>query len=56
MKNSLKKRVIIGILLAAAVLATAAVFVSYKAYATTMDEHYQTLTMNISKSATSMVD
>lgn len=56
MKNSLKKRVIIGILLAAAVLATAAVFVSYKAYATTMDEHYQTLTMNISKSAASMVD
>ncbi len=53
---SLQTKVIAMILLVAVILSASAVIISYAVYANTMDEHYQTLAQNISKTAAEMLD
>ncbi len=55
-KISLKVKVIGVVLVVALVLACAATLVSYNIYAKTMDTHYETLAMNLAKTAASMID
>lgn len=56
MRLSLRVKVVAAVLLMALVVAGATVFVSYSMYASSIEEHYERLTVNTAKSAASMVD
>ena len=56
MRLSLRVKVVAAVLLMALVVAGVTVFVSYSMYASSIEEHYERLTMNTAKSAASMVD
>lgn len=56
MRLSLRKKVMVAVLLMALIVAGATALVSYNMYARSMEEHYERLTMNTARSAASMVD
>ena len=56
MKFSLKKKSILFVLVIAVVLSCVAVFVGYRVYSDTMDEHYETTSFDLAKTAAAMVD
>ena len=53
-KFSLKVKSIVLILLIALVLSSTAIFISYRVYATTMDNRYRTTAMGLAKTAASL--
>ena len=56
MKVSLKTKAVFGIVLMTLVISITAVFLSYRIYANTMDEHYMTLATDLANTAAKMVD
>lgn len=56
LKLSLGQKAVCATLILAFVLTVTAVLVSYHVYSVTMDTHYQTLTMNVAKTAARVVD
>ena len=56
MKFSLKKKSILFVLVIAVILSCVAVFVGYRIYSDTMDEHYETTSFDLAKTAAAMVD
>ena len=56
MKFSLKKKSILFVLVIAVVLSCVAVFVGYQVYSDTMDEHYETTSFDLAKTAAALVE
>lgn len=56
MKFSLKKKSILYVLVIALVLSSVAVFIGYQVYSNTMDEHYETTSLDLAKTASALVD
>jgi len=55
-KISLKVKTIFSILLITLTIAATAIIVSYNIYANTMDEHYETMAVNLSATEATMID
>ena len=56
MKFSLKKKSILFVLVIAVILSSVAVFIGYRIYSNTMDEHYETTSLDLARTAASLVD
>lgn len=56
LKLSLRQKAVCATLVLAFILTAIAVLVSYRVYSDTMDTHYQTLTMDVAKTAAAVVD
>lgn len=56
LKLSLQQKAVCATLILAFILTVTAVLVSYRVYSDTMDTHYRTLTMNVAKTAATVVD
>lgn len=56
LKLSLRQKAVCATLILAFILTVTAVLVSYRVYSGTMDTHYRTLTMNVAKTAATVVD
>ena len=56
MKFSLKKKSILFVLVIAAILSCVAVFIGYRVYSDTMDEHYENLSMDLAKTSAALLD
>ena len=56
MKFSLKKKSILFVLVIAVILSCVAVFIGYRVYSDTMDERYETMSMDLAKTAAALVD
>lgn len=55
-KISLKTKVIVLVLLMAAILASCAMIISYRIYSSTMSLHYETLTMDLARTTAALLD
>ena len=56
MRQSLRAKVIVAVLLMVVIAAGVTGIIGYDTYARSMEEHYERLTMNTAKSAASMLD
>ena len=56
MQFSLKKKSILFVLVIAVILSCVAVFVGYRIYSDTMDEHYETTSLDLARTAAALVD
>ena len=56
MKFYLKKKSILFVLVIAVILSSVAVFIGYRIYSNTMDEHYETTSLDLARTAASLVD
>ena len=56
MKISLRAKTVAGIICMSLIISVAAIALSYRTYANTMDEHYQNMALNLAESAIAMLD
>lgn len=56
MKWSLRKKAVCATLILAFIVAVTSVFISYRTYSATMDDHYRTQTMNVAETVAVMLD
>ena len=56
MKVSLRTKTVLGIICMSVIISAAAIVLSYRTYADTMDEHYQKVTLDLAESAIAMLD
>ena len=56
MKISLRAKAVVGIICMSLIISATAIALSYRAYANTMDEHYQKMCLDLAESAITMLD
>lgn len=56
MKVSLRMKAVLGIICMSLIISATAIALSYRTYASTMDEHYQKVTLDLAETAIAMLD